>query len=236
MAVPYVSHNHNTPEIPAMDSCFVLKHGCPSTWKGQKGIYLKKGKELHLGTELTPPPPPLPRHSGGNPKSRGAKPPGSRVVPCKSRVFSLLYAPLSDECHCQIVSRVIIHDSNASLWKKRFVCTIIYESPCLLPSGSTYVTSAISDFVTALTFLKGFKILRHSLVARSQRNGSSEELDAAVDYFCFYFPVVQRPQLCFAYRRYERRTDQRTNWQLHSGECKGKSMNSFQKWQRSNRE
>ena len=118
MAVPYVSHNHNTPEIPAMDSCFVLKHGCPSTWKGQKGIYLKKGKELHLGTELTHPPPPLPRHSGGNPESRGAKPPGSRVVRCKSRVFSLLYAPLSDECHCQIVSRVIIHDSNASLWKK----------------------------------------------------------------------------------------------------------------------
>ena len=58
MAVPNVSHNHNTPEVAAMDSCFVLKHGCPSTWKGQKGIYLKKGKELHLGTELTHPPSP----------------------------------------------------------------------------------------------------------------------------------------------------------------------------------
>ena len=77
MAVPYASHNHNTPEVAAMDSCFVLKHGCPSTWKRQKGIYLKKGKELHLGTELTHPPPPPPPQWGK-----------SRVSRCKTTRFT----------------------------------------------------------------------------------------------------------------------------------------------------
>ena len=77
--------------------------------RGKKGVYLKKSKGLHfIGAELTPP------HGG---KTRVSRCDTTRFTcpPFKSRVFSLLYAPLSDECHCQIVSRVIIHDSHANL-------------------------------------------------------------------------------------------------------------------------
>ena len=62
------------------------------------------------------------------------------------------------------------------------------------------------------------------LSRHSQRNGISEELDAAVGHFFFYFSMVRRPQLCFTYpRRHECRTVQRRNWQGHSWRCQGKS-------------
>ena len=163
------------------------------------------GKELHLGRSWPPPPP----STGGKPEYQGGIPPGSSVLRWSPGFF--LFCTLRYLMNITVrLFRQIVIGSNANLWKNALFVPL--STKVLPPFLLVLPTSRpqFQTFVTALTF-KGFKILRHSEVARWQRNGSSEELDAAVDHFCFYFPVVQRPQLCFTYRRYEYRTDQRTN-------------------------
>ena len=104
----------------------------------------------------------------------------------------LLFCSVICWWHPQIVSRVIMHVSNANLFKK-MVClsfNTITIWPCLLHVRKSFRPSTqhnLSRLPSSETVLS-----RHS-----QRNGNSEELDAAVGHFFFYFSMVRRPQLCF---------------------------------------
>ena len=153
------------------------------------------------------------------PKKKASKCDTPRFAPAVVIKDVLLFCSVICWWHPQIVSRVIMHVSNANLFKK-MVC-LSFNTVTIWPWLRHVRKSFRPSTQHNLSRLPSSETV---LSRHSQRNGTSEELDAAVGHFFFSFSMVRRPQLCFTYpRRHECRTVQGTNWQGHSWRCQSKS-------------